>query len=179
MNLPNKLSMLRIFLVPIIVALLLYSANFPFYGDLTALIIFSAAALTDKYDGYYARKYNMITQLGKILDPLADKLLISGALVAFVDLGKISAWVALVIIGRELAVTGLRVVAAGQGIIIPANMWGKWKTTIQIITIIALIIDPILFNLPSVLITSLVWAAVLITIYSGYVYFASADVDYS
>lgn len=176
MNLPNKLSALRIALVPVVILLLLPGT---FVGDLAALIVFSLAAITDKFDGYYARKHNLITSLGKILDPLADKLLISGTLIAFVQLGKITAWPVIIIIARELAVTGLRVVAADQGSVIAANNWGKWKTTIQIITVIALIIDPFIINLPAVLITLLVWTAVLITIYSGYTYFAGAEVDYS
>lgn len=176
MNLPNKLSTLRIILVPVVIVLLLPGT---FAGDLAALIVFSLAAITDKFDGYYARKHNLITSLGKILDPLADKLLISGVLIAFVQLGKITAWPVIIIIARELAVTGLRVVAADQGSVIAANNWGKWKTTIQIITVIALIVDPFVINLPSILINLLVWTAVLITIYSGYTYFDGAEVDYS
>ncbi len=176
MNLPNKLSTLRILLVPVIIILLFLNT---FAGDLAALIIFILAALTDKYDGYYARKYDLITALGKILDPLADKLLIYGVLIAFVQLGKITAWPVIIIIARGLAVTGLRVVAADQGSVIAASMWGKVKTTIQIITVIALIIDPLIINLPYLLVRSLIWIAVLITIYSGYKYFAGAEVDYS
>lgn len=176
MNLPNKLSALRIALIPVVIILLL---NGSFSGDLAALIVFSLAAITDKFDGYYARKHNLITSLGKILDPLADKLLISGTLIAFVQLGKITAWPVIIIIARELAVTGLRVVAADQGSVIAANNWGKWKTTIQIITVIALIVDPYIINIPVVIINLLVWTAVLITIYSGYTYFAGAEVDYS
>jgi len=121
----------------------------------------------------------LITALGKILDPLADKLLIYGVLIAFVQLGKITAWPVIIIIARGLAVTGLRVVAADQGSVIAASMWGKVKTTIQIITVIALIIDPLIINLPYLLVRSLIWIAVLITIYSGYKYFAGAEVDYS
>lgn len=176
MNLPNKLSTLRIALVPVVIILLL---NGSFVGDLAALIVFALAAITDKFDGYYARKYNLITSLGKILDPLADKLLIAGTLIAFVQLAKITAWPVIIIIARELAVTGLRVVAAAQGSVIAANNWGKWKTTIQIITVIALIADPYLIALPSLFISFLVWLAVIITIYSGYVYFKGAEVDYS
>lgn len=176
MNLPNKLSTLRILLVPVIIALL-FIGNF--VGDLLALIVFVAAAITDKYDGHYARKYDMITALGKILDPLADKLLIYGVLIAFVQIGKITAWPVIIIIARGLAVTGLRVVAADQGSVIAASMWGKVKTTIQIITVIALIIDPHIINLPVQITTGLVWIAVLITVISGYKYFAGAEVDYS
>ncbi|PTX17153.1 CDP-diacylglycerol--glycerol-3-phosphate 3-phosphatidyltransferase [Halanaerobium congolense] len=176
MNMPNKLSTLRILLVPIIIYLLLLNT---LVSSIAALAVFILAALTDKYDGYYARKYDLITTLGKILDPLADKMLIIGVFTAFVEIGVLSTWPLLIIVARELAVTGLRVVAADQGSVIPANIWGKTKTTIQMITAIALIINPKIFNLPFILTEGLVWLTVLITIYSGYTYFAGAKVDYS
>ncbi|SDI49419.1 CDP-diacylglycerol--glycerol-3-phosphate 3-phosphatidyltransferase [Halanaerobium congolense] len=176
MNMPNKLSTLRILLVPIIIYLLLLNT---LVSSIAALVVFILAALTDKYDGYYARKYDLITTLGKILDPLADKMLIIGVFTAFVEIGVLSTWPLLIIVARELAVTGLRVVAADQGSVIPANIWGKTKTTIQMITAIALIINPKIFNLPFILTEGLVWLTVLITIYSGYTYFAGAKVDYS
>ncbi|RCW55654.1 CDP-diacylglycerol--glycerol-3-phosphate 3-phosphatidyltransferase [Halanaerobium sp. ST460_2HS_T2] len=176
MNLPNKLSILRILLVPIIIYLLLINS---LSSTTAALAVFILAALTDKFDGHYARKHNLITTLGKILDPLADKLLIIGVFTAFVQIGVLSIWPLLIIVARELAVTGLRVVAADQGSVIPANIWGKTKTTIQMITAIALIINPQIFNLPLILTETLVWLTVIITIYSGYTYFAAAEVDYS
>ncbi|MFP4020619.1 MAG: CDP-diacylglycerol--glycerol-3-phosphate 3-phosphatidyltransferase [Halanaerobium sp.] len=176
MNLPNKLSVLRILLVPVIIYLLLFNS---LTASIAALAIFILAALTDKYDGYYARKYDLVTTLGKILDPLADKLLIIGVFTAFVEVGVLSTWPLLIIVARELAVTGLRVVAADQGSVIPANIWGKTKTTIQMITAIVLIINPQIFDLPILLTEGLIWLTVLITIYSGYTYFAGAEVDYS
>ncbi|RAK11175.1 CDP-diacylglycerol--glycerol-3-phosphate 3-phosphatidyltransferase [Halanaerobium saccharolyticum] len=176
MNLPNKLSVLRILLVPIIIYLLLINS---LTTSIAALVVFVLAALTDKYDGYYARKYNLITTLGKILDPLADKLLIIGVFTAFVEIGALSTWPLLIIVARELAVTGLRVVAADQGSVIPANIWGKTKTTIQMITAVVLIINPLIFELPVLLTETLIWLTVIITIYSGYTYFAGAEVDYS
>jgi CDP-diacylglycerol--glycerol-3-phosphate 3-phosphatidyltransferase len=176
MNLPNKLSVLRILLVPIIIYLILINS---LTTSIAALVVFVSAALTDKYDGHYARKHNLITTLGKILDPLADKLLIIGVFTAFVEIGVLSTWPLLIIVARELAVTGLRVVAANQGSVIPANIWGKTKTTIQMITAIALIINPLIFDLPMLLTEGLIWLTVIITIYSGYTYFAGAEVDYS
>jgi len=176
MNLPNKLSVLRILLVPIIIYLLLINT---LNATIAALAVFIIAALTDKYDGYYARKYNLVTTLGKILDPLADKLLIIGVFTAFVEIGVLSTWPLLIIVARELAVTGLRVVAADQGSVIPANIWGKTKTTIQMITAIVLIVNPQILNLPFILTEGLVWLTVIITIFSGYTYFAGAEVDYS
>ena len=176
MNLPNKLSVLRILLVPVIIYLLLFNS---LTASIAALAVFVLAALTDKYDGYYARKYDLITTLGKILDPLADKILIIGVFTAFVEIGVLSTWPLLIIVARELAVTGLRVVAADQGSVIPANIWGKTKTTIQMITAIALIINPQIYNLPLILTEALIWLTVIITIYSGYTYLAVAEVDYS
>ena len=125
MNLPNKLTILRIFLIPIFVVLLLI--NIP-YGDFLAAAIFIIAALTDSLDGYLARRWKQITKLGIILDPIADKLLITAALISLVELGRIPGWIAIVILGREFAVSGLRAVKAGEGIIIPASSWSKMKT---------------------------------------------------
>ncbi|TDO78373.1 CDP-diacylglycerol--glycerol-3-phosphate 3-phosphatidyltransferase [Halanaerobium saccharolyticum] len=176
MNLPNKLSVLRILLVPIIIYLLLINS---LTTSIAALVVFILAALTDKYDGHYARKHNLITTLGKILDPLADKLLIIGVFTAFVEIGVLSTWPLLIIVARELAVTGLRVVAADQGSVISANIWGKTKTTIQMLTAVVLIINPLILELPVLLTEGLVWLTVIITIYSGYTYFAGAEVDYS
>ncbi len=178
MNLPNKLTTLRIILVPILVFFLLMRHHYPIFAEGMALFTFIVAALTDGLDGYLARKHELVTKLGKILDPLADKLLITGALISFVAMNEISAWAALIIIGRELAVTGLRVVAAGEGVIISANKWGKWKTTMQIVAISAVIIEPELINLPDFLIISLVWIAVIITVYSGYGYFHNTEINF-
>ena len=178
MNLPNKLSFLRIILVPLFMLFLFLRNDFPVYADILALVTFVAAAITDGLDGYIARREQIITKLGKILDPLADKLLITSALIVFVAMNDISAWAAFLIIGRELAVTGLRVIAASEGIIISANQWGKWKTTLQITAIIYIIVHPVFFFLPAFLATVLIWLAVVITIISGIIYFKSADIDF-
>ncbi|MCR3758560.1 CDP-diacylglycerol--glycerol-3-phosphate 3-phosphatidyltransferase [Clostridium felsineum] len=134
MNLANKLTLLRIFLVPVFLIFIVVR-QIP-YGRSIATAIFIIAAITDKLDGYIARSRNQITKFGKIMDPLADKLLVSSALIALVEFHVIPAWIAIVIIAREFAVTGLRSVAAGEGIVIAASWWGKIKTFIQIITII-------------------------------------------
>ncbi|MGM0471943.1 MAG: CDP-diacylglycerol--glycerol-3-phosphate 3-phosphatidyltransferase [Bacillota bacterium] len=169
MNLPNKLTLLRIILVPVFMFLLLFKSTgeYAIYTRYLAVITFIAAAITDGLDGYLARRRNLITKLGKFIDPLADKLLISAALIALVDMGEISAWAATIIIGREFAITGLRVVAAAEGIVIAASKLGKYKTTLQIIAIIAIIID-----LPYSLI--LLWLAVLLTVISGADYLLKA-----
>ncbi len=139
MNLPNKLSLMRVLLVPIF---MVFTIIDNVWTRLFALIIFIAAALTDIYDGYVARKWGLITTFGKFIDPLADKFLISAALICFVDLKEIHvpAWMVVLIIGREFLITGLRLVGASKGVIIPADKSGKFKTTSQIISIIMILI---------------------------------------
>ena len=178
MNLPNKLTMLRILLVPIFMGFLFLRQDYPQYSEVLALLTFIIAASTDGLDGYLARKNELVTTFGKIVDPLADKLLISAALISFVALGEVSAWAAIIIIGRELAVTGLRVVAASEGIVISASIWGKMKTVLQISAIIALLLDPHVIDFPFNFESKLLWAAVIMTIFSGYVYFQNANIDF-
>ncbi|MEJ6951639.1 CDP-diacylglycerol--glycerol-3-phosphate 3-phosphatidyltransferase [Natronospora cellulosivora (SeqCode)] len=178
MNLANKLTITRIVLIPLFMFFLLMSENYTALYKVFALGVFALAAITDGLDGYYARKYQAITKFGKILDPLADKLLIASALIAFVAMEDISAWVAIIIIGRELAVTGLRVIAASEGIVIAASKWGKWKTNLQIFAVIAVIIHPEIFFLPFYLSDILIYLAVIVTVISGIDYFYKADIDF-
>lgn len=178
MNLPNKLTILRIILVPVFMWFLLLRNYYPGYSEALALITFIIAALTDGLDGYLARKNENVTKFGKIVDPLADKLLITAALIAFVAMREISAWVAIIIIGRELAITGLRAVAASEGVVLSANKWGKMKTILQISAIIAIIIHPQIVFFPEILAQILLWIAVIITVYSGYLYFKQINIDF-
>lgn len=134
MNLANKLTLGRIFLVPIFLIFIAVK-GIP-YGTIIATIIFIIASLTDKLDGYIARSRNQITNFGKFMDPLADKLLVTTALISLVELHVVPAWAAIIIIAREFAVSGLRTVAASEGKVIAASWWGKIKTVIQIIAII-------------------------------------------
>ncbi len=137
-----------------------------------AALLFILASVTDGLDGYYARKYNLITDLGKFLDPLADKLLITAALVALVQLGNVPSWMAFIIICRESAVTGLRLIAVREGKVIAASNLAKWKTRIQIISISALLLHNIPFtyiNVPFDILS--LWAAMIITLVSGWDYF--------
>ena len=136
LNLPNVLTVLRILLVPVLVAALLQEAG---GGDTMAAIVFVVASFTDALDGWIARRQKNITTFGKLMDPLADKLLVTAALVSLVSLDRVSAWVAMVIIAREFAVTGLRQLAMEHGEVIPANLWGKLKTVCQIAMVLALI----------------------------------------
>jgi CDP-diacylglycerol--glycerol-3-phosphate 3-phosphatidyltransferase len=139
MNLANRLTVLRIILVPVFL-IFIDIKGIP-YGITIATGIFIIAALTDKLDGYIARSRNQITRFGKLMDPLADKLLVSAALISLVELGTIYSWVAVIIIAREFAVTGLRSVAASDGIVIAASWWGKIKTVIQIVAIIIALVN--------------------------------------
>ncbi|MBU5268785.1 CDP-diacylglycerol--glycerol-3-phosphate 3-phosphatidyltransferase [Clostridium cochlearium] len=176
MNLANKLTIIRIFLVPIFLIFIAVK-DIP-YGKTIATAIFITAALTDKLDGYIARSRNQITRFGKFMDPLADKLLVTAALISLVELQVISTWVAMVIIAREFAVTGLRAVAAAEGIVIAASPLGKAKTVTQIVAIVVALIDlnninilSIPSNYISTLTTITMAAAVIITIISGIDYF--------
>lgn len=174
MNLANKLTMLRIFLIPIFMVFVLNKTS---YGALIATIIFIIAAITDTLDGYIARKRNEITNLGKFMDPLADKLLVSAALISLVQMGKLSAWVVVIIIGREFTISILRAVAAAEGRVIAASWWGKAKTIFQIIAIVSLLINNFPFsyiNFPFDII--MMWTAVIFTIISG-VHYIIINID--
>ena len=138
MNIPNLLTSLRILLIPVFVILFSTPTSF---RSLFAAAIFFIASITDLLDGYMARRMDQITRIGKILDPIADKLLVSSALIMLVGLQRVPAWISLIIIGREFAVTGLRAVAATEGIIIPSDRGGKAKMALQIFAIIILILD--------------------------------------
>jgi CDP-diacylglycerol--glycerol-3-phosphate 3-phosphatidyltransferase len=138
-NLPNSITLFRIVLVPVLMVFLL--TNIP-GGDVIALVIFLAAAASDSIDGYVARRTRQKTVVGAFLDPLADKLLVAAALVSMIEPGRLSAWVAMVVIAREFAVSGLRMVAAVEGVVISASRWGKAKTASQMLAIAALIIEP-------------------------------------
>jgi CDP-diacylglycerol---glycerol-3-phosphate 3-phosphatidyltransferase len=163
-NLPNVLTVLRILAVPVIVVALLGETP---NGDALAAAVFALAALTDGLDGYIARSRGSVTTFGKLMDPLADKLLIVAALVSLVSLGRLAAWVAMVIIAREVAVTVLRAVAAGEGVVIAASWLGKLKTALQVGAVFGLII----WHPAPVAVDALVYLAVAVTVISGADYF--------
>lgn len=139
MNLPNKLTILRVIMVPFFVAFLLLTPQY-FRMKWIAFALFAAASLTDLLDGYIARKYNLVTNFGKFMDPLADKLLVSAALVCLTALGQIPAWMTIVIISREFIISGFRLIAAERGLVIAASWWGKWKTSFTMVTLALMII---------------------------------------
>jgi CDP-diacylglycerol--glycerol-3-phosphate 3-phosphatidyltransferase len=164
LNLPNALTLLRILAVPVVVVALLDETP---NGDALAAAVFALAALTDGLDGYFARSREAVTTFGKLMDPLADKLLITGALISLVSLNRLDAWVAMVIIAREVAVTILRTIAAERGIVIAASWLGKAKTVLQIAAVIALIAT----NPAPTWVDVLVYLALAATIISGVDYF--------
>lgn len=164
MNLPNTLTLGRIFLVPFLVIFLIGSADTRNYP---AAAIFLAAVFTDWLDGRIARSRRQVTTLGQLLDPIADKLLIAAALISLVEIGRVSAWVATVIIGRDIAITGLRGIAASQGLIIAASQLGKYKMAAEVIAVILLILDP-----RPLMGAFAVGVAVVLSVVSGIDYFA-------
>lgn len=177
MNLPNKLTLLRVVLVPVFIVFVLYS-QIPFHY-LWALLIFIVASLTDHYDGKIARDRNLITNFGKFLDPLADKILIISALVCFLALGLANVWCVLIIIARELMVTSLRLLALEEGgKVIAANRWGKIKTISQMTAVILILFAQSILEImgkpspePMLLAGSaLIWIATVLTVVSGVIY---------
>jgi CDP-diacylglycerol--glycerol-3-phosphate 3-phosphatidyltransferase len=165
LNLPNLLTLLRILLVPVLVVAL--TEEIP-NGSAIAAAVFVVAAVTDGLDGYIARSRQSITTFGKVMDPVADKLLIAAALMALVSLDRLAAWVAMLIIAREFAVSGLRIAAGQQGVVIPASLLGKLKTIVQSAAVLALIAVP---NEDVLWVQALVYAMVLVTVVSGADYF--------
>ncbi len=180
-NLANVITISRILLIPVFLVLLLSGIPEP-YGDIAAAAVFILAAATDKLDGYVARRNKQITTLGQFLDPLADKLLIAAALIALVSQGRIAAWVAMLIIGREVAVSVLRIVGVSQGVSIPADRYGKLKTVLQIVYVVYVLVptDKIadLINVSTDVATIIQWilagVVVVVTLASGVRYFMNA-----
>jgi CDP-diacylglycerol---glycerol-3-phosphate 3-phosphatidyltransferase len=165
LNLPNFLTLLRILLVPVLVAALLASDQGT--GDVLAAVVFAVASFTDAIDGWLARRRESVTTFGKLMDPVADKLLIIAALLSLVALDRLDAWVAMVIIAREFTVTVARLAARSEGVVIPANWWGKVKTAVQVLTIFLLIlVDP-----SPAWVDALVYVMVAVTVISGIDYF--------
>lgn len=165
MNIANKLTLLRIVMIPFFIFLLLEGFSF------WAFVIFSLAALTDFFDGYLARKYNLITNFGKFMDPLADKLLVTSALICFVELGQLNSWVVIIILSREFIVSIFRAIAAAEGIVIAASWWGKAKTISQMFMVIVLLLNNYPFSIVNLPVDQiLIVLATLLTIVSGYDY---------
>lgn len=163
MNLPNKLTILRIIMIPFFVFFLLFEGGENNTFRMISLVLFVVASLTDLLDGKIARKYNLVTNFGKFMDPLADKLLVCSALICLIELKQLPAWMVIIIISREFIISGFRLVASDNGIVIAASYWGKWKTTFQMVSVVLLILNmPVL----SIFTTLCVWIALALTIIS-------------
>ncbi len=161
MNLPNKLTIFRVFLIPFFIVFLLIPIT-P-YDKWIALGIFIIASLTDLLDGNIARKYNLVTNFGKFMDPLADKLLVCSALICLIELERIPSWMVIVIIAREFIISGFRLVASDNGVVIAASYWGKFKTTFQMVAVCLLIADIAAIQIVTQIV---VWIAVILTVVS-------------
>ena len=163
MNLPNKLTVLRVIMIPFfVVSLLAFHGEVRLLRNLAAAI-FIVASLTDMLDGKIARKYNLVTNFGKFMDPLADKLLVCSALICLIELGQLPSWMVIIIVSREFIISGFRLVASDNGVVIAASYWGKFKTTFQMIAVVLLIVGiPAL----SMVTTAVVWIALILTVIS-------------
>lgn len=165
LNLPNKITLSRVLMVPVIVVLLYFENK---YTCLLACVCFILASATDLVDGHIARRSNMVTSFGKFLDPLADKVLISSVLIMLVYLSWVQAWIAIIIICRELIITGLRAIAADEGVVIAADKFGKWKTILQMVALVPLTLHYPWFGFnPVPLGQFLLYIAVALTVFSG------------
>ena len=163
MNTPNKLTVMRMILVPVLVVFMLTGWG----GDANryiTLVIFAGASITDWFDGYLARKHNLVTNFGKFMDPLADKLLVCSALICMIEMKRLDAWVVIVIIAREFIISGFRLIAAENGVVIAANYWGKFKTVSQMIMIILLILN--FGGVFDILEQIFIWLSVALTVIS-------------
>lgn len=163
MNLPNKLTVLRVILITFfVISMLAFGGSVRLLRYLAAAI-FIVASLTDMLDGKIARKYNLVTNFGKFMDPLADKLLVCSALICLIELGQLPSWMVIIIVSREFIISGFRLVAAEQGIVIAASYWGKFKTTFQMIAVVLMIVD-----LPALRVAAVVctWIALILTVIS-------------
>ena len=169
MNLPNKLTTLRVIMIPFFVFFLLWQNGENCTFRMIALALFIIASLTDLLDGKIARKYNLVTNFGKFMDPLADKLLVCSALICLIELNALPAWMVIIIISREFIISGFRLIASDNGVVIAASYWGKFKTTFQMVSVVLLILD-----IPALafVTTICVWIALVLTIVSlvDYIY---------
>ena len=169
MNLPNKLTTLRVIMIPFFVFFLLWQNGENYTFRMIALALFIIASLTDLLDEKIARKYNLVTNFGKFMDPLADKLLVCSALICLIELNALPAWMVIIIISREFIISGFRLIASDNGVVIAASYWGKFKTTFQMVSVVLLILD-----IPALafVTTICVWIALVLTIVSlvDYIY---------
>ena len=164
MNLPNKLTLLRVVLIPVFVVLLLLEGGQNYTLRIAALIVFCIASFTDFLDGQIARRNNLVTNFGKFMDPLADKLLVCSALICMIELGQLPSWYVITVIAREFIISGFRLVAADNGIVIAASWWGKFKTTFQMLTVILLILNISALHTVTVIVEGIAFVLTLVSL---------------
>ena len=162
MNLPNRLTLFRVILIPFFVYFLL-APYFTGYGNYIAVAVFIVASITDFLDGHIARKRNLVTNFGKFMDPLADKLLVCSALICLIELDRLPAWIVIIIIAREFIISGFRLIASDNGVVIAASYWGKFKTTFQMVMICLMIAN---FPQLQILTNIIMWIALILTVVS-------------
>lgn len=162
MNLPNKLTILRVIMIPFFVFFML-APYFEGYGNYIAVVIFIVASFTDFLDGYLARRDNLVTNFGKFMDPLADKLLVCSALICLVETGQLASWIVIIIISREFIISGFRLIASDNGVVIAASYWGKFKTVFQMLMVIVLILN---IKAIAILGTIFTYVALILTVVS-------------
>ena len=164
MNLPNKLTLLRVVLIPVFVVLLLLEGGQNYTLRIAALIVFCIASFTDFLDGQITRRNNLVTNFGKFMDPLADKLLVCSALICMIELGQLPSWYVITVIAREFIISGFRLVAADNGIVIAASWWGKFKTTFQMFTVILLILNIPALHTVTVIVAGIAFVLTLVSL---------------
>ena len=164
MNLPNKLTILRMIMIPVFLVVL-YIPGLGMAGNIAAAAIFILASITDFLDGKIARKYNLVTNFGKFMDPLADKLLVCSAMICLIQTGQLAAWIVVIIIAREFIISGFRLIASDNGVVIAASYWGKFKTTFQMLMVIVLILN-IQMSFFQILGVILTYVALILTVVS-------------
>lgn len=168
MNLPNRITLIRLVAIPVFLFFVYMKAP---WSNVVATVVFSAAAISDFVDGYIARKYNMVTDFGKVMDPVADKILVSAALIALVGLERLPGWIAIVMLARDFTVGAVRDLSASKGVIIPAGIWGKLKTGFQMAAVGMLSFNETFLMINwHVMGTITVYAALILSVYSGFVY---------
>lgn len=168
MNIANKITIARIIAIPVFLIVLYFDKS---WSDFVATVIFAFASFSDMLDGYLARKYNLITDFGKVMDPMADKVLVAAAFIALVELGRLDGWIVVVMLGRDFIIGALRDLSASKGIIIPAGIWGKLKTTAQMLAVGMVIFRGPAFGINWFTVgTVMMYVAMILSLYSGYVY---------
>lgn len=168
MNIANKITVVRIVAIPLFLIALYFDKS---WSNAVATLIFTIASFSDMLDGYLARKYNLVTDFGKVMDPVADKILVAAAMIALVELDRLAGWIVVVMLARDFTIGALRDLCASKGMIIPAGIWGKLKTTAQMVAVGMITFKDVFLGINCLLVgTCVIYLALILSVYSGYVY---------